>query len=117
MTKKGECHCITIYPSMKFGQPCVDHHRITAEHMAMVWWSGNYELKYLEDNWPGMSRGAVLVACWYMARYGTRMWRKRWKDWLYVAETELWYSRYDTCPMPPQQADERAEIEHGANTP
>jgi len=105
MSKEKERHLITIYPDMVFGEPTVDHHRITAEQMAGVWWSGNYELKEIRQNWPGMNKGAVLVACWYMARYGTRTWRKRWREWLEIAEGKLWHGRYKTCPMPPQRQE------------
>lgn len=102
MSKTKERHCITIYPDMCWGEPTVDSHRLTVEQMALVWWGGNYTLEEIEENWSGMNKGAVLVACWYMARYGTRTWRKRWKEWLEVADRELWYGRYNTCPMPPQ---------------
>ena len=101
MTKK-ESHLITIYPSMKWGDPCIDHQRMTAEQVAQMWWYG-YTLKEIERGWPNLNRGAVLVSCWYMARYGTRTWRTRWKDWLLVAEIELWHSDYEICPMPPQK--------------
>ncbi len=97
-----ERHCIAIYPGMMAGEPTVDHHRITAEQMAKVWWHSGYPVEQIEENWPGMNRGAVLVACWYMARYGSRTWRKRWKEWLEEADGELWNGRYDSCPMPPQ---------------
>lgn len=102
MSKK-ERHLITIYPDMIFGEPAIDHHRIPAELMAKVWWCKNYDLEAIEENWPGMNRGAVLVACWYMARYGTRTWKKRWGEWLKSAEIKLWHDDYKTCPMPPQQ--------------
>ena len=101
-----ERHLITIYPDTKFGEPTIDHHRIRAEQMATAWWNGSETLKGIEENWPGINRGAVLVCCWYMARYGSRIWRKRWKEWLEIADTELWYGRYKTCPMPPQLKQE-----------
>ena len=104
--KEKERHLITIYPDMVSGEPTIDHHRITAAQMACCWWSGNYTLKAIEENWPGMSRGAILVSCWYMARYGSRTWRKRWKEWLEVASDHLWHGRYKTCPMPPQLKEE-----------
>ncbi len=100
-----ERHLITVYPDMKFGEPCVDHHRIPAEMMARVWWNGEFTVEGIERHWPGMNRGAVLVACWYQARYGTRLWGKRWKEWLTVAAGELWAGQYDSCPMPPTHLD------------
>lgn len=101
-----ERHLITIYPDMMLGQPTVDHHRITAEQMARQWWVGDLGLERIEENWPGMNRGVVLVACWYMARYGTRTWRRRWKEWLETADGFLWHDDYKGCPMPPQGAEE-----------
>lgn len=99
-----ERHCITIYPDMKDGEPTIDSHRLTAEHVARVWWEGNITaqgIQGIEENWPGINRGALLVCCWYMARYGGRTWRKRWKDWLAIADGELWHGNYATCPLPP----------------
>ena len=100
-----ERHLITIYPDMMSGEPTIDHRRITAEQMAKTWWSRGMTLEQFAENWPGMSRGAVLVSCWYMARYGSRTWRKCWKEWLEIADGELWRGRYATCPMPPQKGE------------
>lgn len=99
-------HFITVDPAMKFGQPCVDHHRITANQMADVWYfNGEMDLAGIEENWPGMNRGAVLVACWYVARYGTPMRRKPWKEWVEKAEGLLWKGDYKHCPMPPRREE------------
>ena len=99
-----ERHFIAIEPGLMAGLPVVDRHRITAEQMANAWWSG-LTIKGIEENWPAMNRGAVLVACWYQARYGSRTWRKRWKEWLEIANDELWSGLYSTCPMPPQRRE------------
>lgn len=98
-------HLITIYPDMKFGYPTIDHHRIEAMQFADIWWGGNMDLKDIQGNWPGINRGAVLVCCWYAARYGTRLWRKRWgyDGWLKTAESFLWHDDYRNCPLPPQK--------------
>lgn len=101
-----ERHCITINPDLCSGQPTVDHQGITAELVARVWWAGSMSLSEIEENWPGLNRGAVLVACWYQARYGGRTWRKRWQDWLKVANGELWHGNYASCPMPNQRGKE-----------
>ena len=101
--KKKERHEITICPGMKFGVPCIDGVRMRAEQVADMWWNGD-TLERLNSAWDFLNRGAVLVCCWYMARYGSRMWRKRWKEWLEIADRELWEGHYD-CPMPPQKAN------------
>ncbi len=98
-----EHHFVSISPSVKFGYPCVDNNRITVEMVAQIWWEGSQTLEGIKKSWPDLNRGVVLVACWYMARYGTRLWRKRWKDWLKIADIELWNMRYKTCLMPPQK--------------
>lgn len=99
---KEERHYISILPAIRGGAPCIDLHRITAEQMAAVWWNGEMTVEEVENNWPGISRGALLTCCWYMATYGSRKWRQRWAEWLKVADGELYHSHYDTCPMPPQ---------------
>ncbi len=98
-------HLITIYPDMISGEPAIDHHRIEAMQFAEAWWYSSLSLKFVEQNWPGIDRGAVLVCCWYAARYGTRLWRKRWGEWLKIADGELWKGNYKTCTMPPQKGD------------
>ena len=98
-TKEKESHVITVRPGMKFGEPCIDDHRMRAEQVAGMWWNG--ETLEAFGAWNFLNRGAVLVCCWYMARYGSRTWRKRWKDWLLLADAELWEGHYD-CPLPPQ---------------
>lgn len=95
-------HLITIYPDMVFGEPTIDHHRITAMQIASLYYCGE-TIKYIEEDFPGINRGAVLVCCWYAARYDTRLWRKRWADWLKVAESFLWHDDYKNCPLPPQR--------------
>ena len=104
--KNEERHLITICPGMKFGEPCIDDHRMTAEQVAERWWHRSDTLEEMQKDWPELTRGAVLTCCWYMARYGSRTWRKRWKDWRLVADLELWYARYKTCPMPPQRQEQ-----------
>ncbi len=106
MTKE-ERHLVTISPAMKFGEPCIDDRRFTVQQVAEMWWYGNWPLDKLADpSWPNMTRGAVLTCCWYMARYGSRTWRKRWGNWLDIADIELWERQYKTCPMPPQKQEQ-----------
>jgi uncharacterized protein (DUF433 family) len=86
------------------GEPCIDNHRITTNLIASVWWDGEYDLKYITSNWE-LDKGSVLVACYYEARYGSRIWRKRWKEWLKDNEGILWNGYYSSCPMPPRIND------------
>lgn len=98
-----EWHCITIAPDMQGGEPTIDSTGITVLQVASQWWNG-LSLADIEENWPGINRGAVLVCCWYLARYGSRAWRWRWDDWLAMVEGPLWHDDY-TCPLPPQKGD------------
>ncbi len=95
-----EHHTITIVPGMKCGYPCIDGIRMTVAQVANMWWDGST----LEElgSWDFLTRGSVVVCCWYQARYGSRTWRKRWKVWLQIADRELWDGHYD-CPMPSQK--------------
>lgn len=91
---------VSIDPGVHFGEPCLAGRRLTTELIAKAWRNG-MSIEDIADNWE-IERGDILVACWYQARYGSWTWRKRWADWLAMANGELWHGRYDTCPMPPQ---------------
>lgn len=95
---------ITIAPGFYSGEPCI-RWRLPADLIALDWWN-NWKLEDLMDNYE-ITRGDVLVSCWYMAKYGPRSWRKRWGEWLQKADGELWYGRYETCPMPPQKNENK----------
>ena len=98
-----ERHYITIDPGLYAGIPCVANTRITAEHMAKVWWNGNLRLDLIEAMWPGMTRGAVLVACWYQGIHGGRAWRRRWEQWASDVSGQICNGDFRGCPMPQQQ--------------
>ena len=106
---ENERHAVTIDPSLFFGLPTIDHRRMTAQQVAEAWWTGGLTLEEIENAWMGMNRGAILVACWYMTRYGSRTWRKRWAEWMKIADVKLWYGRYSSCPMPPQPGQKLPE--------
>ena len=102
-----ERYYVTIDPGLMCGEPTINHHRITAREIAATWWGTDYSLEFIEANWPGINRVAVLVACWYMGIYGTRTWKKRWKDWLLIADGKLWEDNYGACPLPPRKKKSR----------
>lgn len=106
MSKPKHRQQIVVDPSVQFGQPCVSGRRITVEQVASMWWSGYGSLTEIALDYPGIDRAAVLAACWYVARYGSRTWRKRWADWLTPADAALWDSTFidvEDIPLPPQQ--------------
>jgi len=96
---EGSTPVIVIHPGRLAGQPTIGHSRLPAALIADTYWDyGPDEVKacygYLADS-------DILVCCWYVARYGTRQQRKRWKNWLPVADEMLWSN--DTvkdCPWP-----------------
>lgn len=96
---------IVLHPSRRSGEPTVGDSRIPVDMVAGVHWQ--HGLAEAETQWePQVTRDGVLAACWYVARYGTRTWRKRWAGWLEVADEMLWHSgSWDTCPAPPSLAD------------
>ena len=105
MTEARSRPCITIDPCVMDGEPCISW-RLTAEQFAGVWWRGNYSLGEIIINWPGVRREDVQIACWYMARFGSRTWRKRWDRWATEWRTPIWHGDWDNVPMPPQKEGE-----------
>lgn len=93
---------VSIDPAMQAGEPCVKGSRLRAEVVANAWWGGGYTVQGLEDNWPGVDRATVLVACWYTALHGSPIWKKRWGEWAKAAYGKLWATEYNAVPMPPQ---------------
>lgn len=90
-----------LSPAMQFGRPNIGGSRLPAEVVAQAWWDGSSEVE-IYYAWPDCKgRGELLLACWWMARYGTRLWRKRWGRWLKGVERSLWDEDY-SAPLPPQ---------------
>lgn len=99
---------IVLTPGRLGGQATVGESRIGAELVAGVYWQ--HGMAEAETQWePFVDYYGVLIACWYMARYGSRTWRKRWAEWLSPddlagADNVLWRSdraSWDSCPLPP----------------
>lgn len=59
------------------------------------------DLEVVADEY-GLTRGDVLVACWYLGLYGTRRHRRLWKAWATAAHEQMWHAvDYDRIPDPP----------------
>jgi uncharacterized protein (DUF433 family) len=71
---------IALEPPMKGGRPCIGGTGLLVAMQAEQIWGGWTEEEIL-SNWPYLTRGDLLVACWYQATNGGRTWRKRWGDW------------------------------------
>lgn len=109
---------IWIDPARKSGEPCIGGTRLDLDIVVeTVWHSGADNAL---DLWPQLSRGQVLVACWYVGagnvvrlhgRGGKHVayrgpWRKRWGSWAAEVHQALWSSTtvdYDAIPDPPEK--------------
>ena len=94
---------ISIDPAVYSGQPVITW-RIPPEIPCWQWWYGNETMEGITDNWPSITRAHFLVAAWYLGKYGSRTWKKRWGAWARMAHGPLWCGDYDGCSMPPTKA-------------
>lgn len=84
MTKRKtpDASYVVIDPKMKAGTPCLRGHRLAAEHIAGMYWELGESLESEILTSYDITRADVLACCFYVAEYGSRTWRKRWKAWL-----------------------------------
>ena len=92
---------VWIDPGRLSGQPCVGGHGLSCEQMADCYWAG-WSIAEMLSNWD-LSRPQLLVAWWYQAKYGGRVWKKRWGAWAEASFGALWKGDYDAVENPPQQ--------------
>ena len=88
---------VRLDPSVDFGRPLVGRSPVGV--VAGAVWAGD-PVDDVADEY-GLSVPQVLVACWYMARYGSRVWHRRWGAWLRVNEAHLWSCHHDQVADPP----------------
>lgn len=48
-----------------------------------------------------IDRSAILVCCWFEARYGGRRFKRHWKAWLGAYEGTMWAGKWEDVPLPP----------------
>lgn len=82
-------------PAMKGGSAVLNGTRLTVEAVASVVWDGWDEAKIRRDGWDYLTRGDVLVAAWFMAMHGSRIWRRRWQAWAIEIAVPLSRARTD----------------------
>lgn len=93
---------VWISPCRKGGQPCVGGTRLPVDIVAGYVWAG-YPVEHVAGQYT-ITPAQTLVACWYMATYGPRSWRKRWGAWAKQAFPLLWdRERQAQCPHPPSK--------------
>lgn len=95
---------IVVHPGRMSGKPTIGHSRLPASQIAdTYWWHGADEVKLQFDY---LTDADILVCCWFVANYGTRSQRKRWREWRPVADRLLWSSEtLGDCPWPPRRGD------------
>lgn len=95
---------IRIDPAQRFGQPNV--RGISCDMIAgLVWAERSVDAAVDDYDLCGMTRPDVFVACWYVALYGGKRWRKRgWRDWANQHASAFAGRRYDAIPDPPGAA-------------
>lgn len=102
---------VRVEPLMRFGSPHI--RGVSCESIAgMALVEG---VAVAMDEYT-LRREDVLVACWYMAHYGSRRWRF-WQAWAQAMVDELWASRpvdYARIPDPPDRLERPATPENGA---
>lgn len=94
---------VWIAPCRKGGQPCVGGTRLPALLVAEYVWDDT-SVEHVAREYS-ITRVQALVACWYVATYGSRSWRKRWGAWAKRAHPFLWdRAQHADCPPPPQKS-------------
>jgi uncharacterized protein (DUF433 family) len=98
---------VSIDPKLKFGQPCIHGHRITAEQIADRYWDLGEDMQGEILEAYDLTRAEVIVCCYWACEYGPRRWKKRWKTWLTATwantrEDHGWWSeQFGDVPLPP----------------
>lgn len=92
---------IEVDPASYSGQPTITW-RIPPEIPCWSYWDGD-SVESITDNWPVVTRPRFLVACWYLGKYGSRTWKKRWQAWANDVGGKLWLQQYDVTLPPTQQ--------------
>jgi len=106
---------VSIRPDMRFGNPSINGTRLPVDTLAEAAWEG-LEPSEIEQQWD-VRRADILVACWYVGRYGSRRWVKRWGEWSERVAPVLWESStvdYAAVPWPPTSGQAEQPSGRGA---
>ena len=99
--KIGKYPHVAFAPYMRFGSPTINNTQTAVETIIKRWWCATETLELMLEDFS-ITRGDLLVACWYMGIYGTGVWKRRWGQWAKDNSADLWHSRFDTIELPPQ---------------
>jgi uncharacterized protein (DUF433 family) len=114
---------VSIDPKLKFGQPCIHGHRITAEQIADMYWHMGEDMQGEILDAYDMTRAEVIACCYWAAQYGTRQRRTRWQAWLTAAwdntrEGHGWWSeQFEDVPLPPTRKQSQEASDDQRITP
>jgi uncharacterized protein (DUF433 family) len=105
---------VSIDPLFKAGTPCLRGTRLPVELIAERYWELGEHLGSELLSAYEITRADVLACCFYVAEYGTKTQRKRWKPWL--AETWVqtrtgggwWSEGWGDVPLPPHTRTQEA---------
>lgn len=97
---------IVLHPGRLGGTPTIGHSRLAAELIANTYWyHGADEVKAM---WDYVTDKDILVCCWFIAHYGTRTEKARFRPWRDKADMLLWSrDTFADCPWPPTKAEEQ----------
>lgn len=88
-------------PAQRFGQPAVKGISVEAIGSMVI---AEQNVTTVADEY-GLTRGDILVACWWLGLYGSKSWRRLWRDWANgTAGPAMWRAatvNYDDIPDPP----------------
>jgi uncharacterized protein (DUF433 family) len=88
---------VAVNPAMRFGRPNV---RGVSYYALVDLIGAGEDIDVIADDF-GMTRGDVLVACWYADLYGTRT-EKTWlKEWAEASGVLMWRGNWDAVTDPP----------------
>lgn len=92
---------VRVEPGIRFGYPHI--RGVPTDAIAGMVWAGE-DLAAVADEF-NLTRGEVLVACWFEGTHGrpNSGFRKAWRDWAFAAGKSMWRSavNFDGIAGPP----------------
>jgi uncharacterized protein (DUF433 family) len=95
---------VEVEPGIRFGYPHV--RGVSVEVLGGQVFAGD-SVDEVADDYPYMSRGHVLLACWYLGMHGSKAWVRRWRMWAVDVYVLLARDRpdYSAVPDPPTKEE------------
>ncbi|TMR13795.1 DUF433 domain-containing protein [Nonomuraea turkmeniaca] len=93
---------IVADPAVNFGKPTIEASGVSVAVIISAYLAGDRP-QVLYDEY-GISRGDLLICCWWVARYAKQ--KRAWRQWLNTWEPVLWRAQpgaYEQVPLPPRR--------------